>query len=131
MESGELIRKRQLLAYPAVEPPSCVRFQLAGAVGHDALEKDYIGDSRESEASVGSGNLAEYQHNQQKTLCVEAATGKHCNSINVMKMPITFPFETCPKVGDKNLCSFVKSDRLAFEESFVSEAWKMLYDQVD
>lgn len=66
LKSGQLIRKGQLLAYLAVEPPNCGRFQWAEAFGRDALEKGYIGDSRESEASVGCGNLATCQHNQRQ-----------------------------------------------------------------
>lgn len=66
-----------------------------------------------------------------KTLRVEFSTGKHCNGINVMKIPITFPFKTCPKICNKDLRSFVKADQLAFEASLVFEAWKTSDDQVD
>lgn len=62
---------------------------------------------------------------------MEVYTGKHCNGINVMETSIAFPFETCPKIGDKDLRPFVKPNDLAFEENFVFEAWKTVHDQVD
>lgn len=48
-----------------------------------------------------------------------------------MKISVVFLFETCPKIGDKDLRSFVKPDHLAFKPRFVFEARKTFYDQVD
>ena len=55
---------------------------------------------------------------------------EHRDLVNVVEHTIAFAFEACPQIGNKDLCSFVEADCLAFKPGLVSKAREIVDDDV-
>ena len=62
---------------------------------------------------------------------MEGLTCEHRDLVNVFETAVSFALETGPEVRDEDLSALVEVHCFAFERCFVSEAWKVVNDDVD
>jgi hypothetical protein len=58
-------------------------------------------------------------------------TSKHGYTVDVVKIAIAFFVECSPNVGDQDLRSLHDANRTFFEYRLITEAWKMVSEEVD
>lgn len=62
---------------------------------------------------------------------MKESTSKHGDTINVVELAIILFVECSPNVGDKNLWSLHDADRTLLEYRFITEACKVMSEEVD